>query len=333
MERQSRFRGNVSRSMPGSRSNSPGAPSRRIQKLNSYLSKMGSTSTENLSRPSEPVKAPMKPMIEPVRATMTRRWDGARRTTTNWDSIRRVSSQIIGALLPRTLINLQDPELWFPSGDCLVHFYAQGHSRRGASLRISLAAIESSNCGPLLEQYSAQNHAESPSTLSDRSASSDEDYFNDPSPPAKHELFIAAPAGLTRDDSFRFHLTTRNFFAWMFEKPLVGDRLGDSLLSLMERMNEFRSDEDENLEDILAYIDSQEYTDFRSCPDHALAVLRFAEKNELLDLWRDSFCHCAGMSDDLESSTDFEVGAQRIPFPKISLTLSSVRIPSIESSH
>ncbi|KAL8870948.1 MAG: hypothetical protein Q9174_003123, partial [Haloplaca sp. 1 TL-2023] len=287
------------------KSNSPGAPSRRIQKLNSYLSKMGSTSTENLSRPSEPVKAPI---IEPVRATMTRRWDGARRTTTNWDSIRRVSSQIIGALLPpkMTLMSFQDPELWFPSGDCLVHFYAQGHSRRGASLRVSLAAIESSNCGPLLERYSAQNQAESPSTLSDRSTSSEEDYFNDPSPPAKHELFIPAPAGLSRDDSFRFHLTTRNFFAWMFEKPLVGDRLGDSLLSLMERMNEFRSDEDENLEDLLSYIDSQEYTDFRSCPDHALAVLRFAEKNELLDLWRDSFCHCAGMSDDLESSAEFE---------------------------
>lgn len=205
------------------------------------------------------------------------------------------------------LMILQDSELWFASGDCLVHFYAQGHSRRGASLRVSLAAIASSNCGPLLEQYSAKADAGSPSAASDRSTSSDEDYFNDPSPPAKHELFIPAPSGLTRDDAFRFHLTTRNFFAWMFEKPLVGDRLGDSLLSLLDRMNEFRSDEDENLEDVLAYIDSQEYTDFRSCPDHALAVLRFAEKNELLELWRDSFCHCAGMSDELQSSAEIHV--------------------------
>lgn len=93
----------------------------------------------------------------------------------------------------------------------------------------------------------------------------------------------------------------------MFEKPLVGDRLGDSLLLLLNRMNEFRSNEDENLEDMLAYLDAQEYTDFRSCPDHALAVLRFAEKNELLELWRDSFCHCAGMADQLPSSGEFEV--------------------------
>ncbi|KAL8714775.1 MAG: hypothetical protein Q9220_001288 [cf. Caloplaca sp. 1 TL-2023] len=219
--------------------------------------------------------------------TSVRRWDGTRRTTTNWDSIRR------------------DPELWFPDGDCLVHLYAQGRSRRGASLRVSLAAIESSNCGPLLANFSAKANVESPSTASDRS-SSDEEYFNDPSPPAAYELFIPAPPGLSRDAAFRYHVTTRNFFAWMFEKPLVGGRLGDALLSLLERMKEFRADEDENLEDMLNYLDSQEYTDFRSCPDHALAVLQFAEKNELLELWRDSFCHCAGMSADLPASAEFE---------------------------
>lgn len=93
----------------------------------------------------------------------------------------------------------------------------------------------------------------------------------------------------------------------MFEKPLVGHRLGDSLLSLLDRMNEFREDEDQNLDDILAYLDSQEYTDFRSCPDHALAVLQFAEKYELLELWRDSFCHGAGMSEELPFSAEYEV--------------------------
>ncbi|KAI4276536.1 MAG: hypothetical protein LQ337_002418 [Flavoplaca oasis] len=248
---------------------------------------MANSSMENLNRSSEVMSKP-SPSYESTRTTSIRRWDGARRTTTNWDSIRR------------------DPELWFSSGDCLVHFYAQGHSRRGASLRVSLAAIESSNCGPLLQNYSAKVNAESPSTASDNSSNSDQDYFNDPSPPAKHELFIPAPSGLSREASFRFHVTTRNFFAWMFEKPLVGDRLGDSLLSLLDRMNDFREDEDENLEDVLAYLDSQEYTDFRSCPDHAIAVLQFAERHELLDLWRDSFCHGAGMGDELQSSVEYE---------------------------
>lgn len=189
----------------------------------------------------------------------------------------------------------------------MVHLYAQGHSRRGASLRVPLSAIESSNCGPLLKRHSAKANVESPSAASDLSSSTDEDYFADPLPPAKHELFIPAPPGLTKEGSFRYHVTTRNFFAWMFEKPLVGHRLGDSLLSLLDRMNEFREDEDQNLEDMLAYLDSQDYTDFRSCPDHALAVLQFAEKHEVLELWRDSFCHCAGMSEDLPLSAEYEV--------------------------
>lgn len=73
-------------------------------------------------------------------------------------------------------------------------------------------------------------------------------------------------------------------------------------------MNEFRSDLAENQDDLLAYIDKQEYSDFRECPDHALALLQFAEKFELRELWTDAFVHCAGMNNDLASSGEFEVG-------------------------
>ncbi|KAI4098943.1 MAG: hypothetical protein L6R37_006217 [Teloschistes peruensis] len=220
MQGQRLVKGVRSKSTPGSRSNSPAAPSRRIQKLNSYLSKMASQSTDNLTRDGmEPGEPPQ-----------------------------------IG-----------------------------------------------------IRSEGAKANVESPSTASDHSSSPEEEYFPESSPSARLELFVPAPAGLTRDESFQYHLTTRNFFAWMFQKPLVGDRLGDSLLSLLDRMNEFRSNKDENLDDMLAYLDAQQYTDFRSCPDHALAVLRFAEKNELLELWRDSFCHCAGMADQLTSSGEFEL--------------------------
>lgn len=87
------IRPQISKSTPGSRSNSPGAPSRRIQKLNSYLSKMASNSTDNLSRLTEAMSKPAAP-VEPIRTTSIRRWDGSRRTTTNWDSIRRVSQDL-----------------------------------------------------------------------------------------------------------------------------------------------------------------------------------------------------------------------------------------------
>ena len=208
----------------------------------------------------------------------------------------------------RALIVFQDSELWFPSGDCLVHFYERGSSRRGASLRISLADIESSNCGPLLRHFYGEPVPSSASTTPESDESSEaSDYFQDPYPPATHGLYIPAPTHLNREEAFQYHLTTRNFFAWMFQKPLVGDRLGCALISLLGRMNEYRPNPDNNQDDILEYMDNQGYTDFRDCPDHALAVLQFAEAFQYRELWTDAFVHCTGMNDQLDMSADFEV--------------------------
>ncbi|MCJ1438570.1 hypothetical protein MMC27_007960 [Xylographa pallens] len=240
----------------------------------------------NLSAESIKRKSTLNGVTNSSKPTDIKRWDGNRRETTNWDFIRR------------------DPELWFPSGDCLVHFYERGQSRRGASLRLVLADIEASNCRPLLERCCAYPVPESPAeTVS--SSSDDGGYFSNPSSTGKYELYIPAPAYLNREEALQYHLTTRNFFAWMFEKPIVGHRLGDALISLMDRMNEFRPDSEENLDDLLAYVDNMTYTDFRDCPDHALAVLNFAEAFKIRELWTDAFVHCSGMNDELVTSTEF----------------------------
>ena len=120
-------------------------------------------------------------------------------------------------------------------------------------------------------------------------------------------MYIPTPKLLSREDALQYHLTTRNFFAWMVDQPLVGRRLGDALIDLYERINEFRLERELNEDDFLAYIDSQGYTDFRECCDHALAVLRFAEKYQLRELWTDAFVHCAGMWEQLDLSAEYEV--------------------------
>ena len=130
-------------------------------------------------------------------------------------------------------------------------------------------------------------------------------YFNDV---PQHELYIPAPSTLSREEAFQYHITTRNFFAWLYERPLVGERLGQALISLLERMDHYRPDQEQNLTEVLAYIDDQGYSDFRHCSDHALAVLQFAEKHQLRALWTDAFVHCTGMNDDLDASVEFEVG-------------------------
>ena len=143
------------------------------------------------------------------------------------------------------------------------------------------------------------------------SASSDSGYFTDHGSlkGRKQEIYIPAPVSATQDESLRFHLATRNLFAWMFGKPLVSNHLGNAMVDLLDRLNEYRPhSHDGNMADILRYLEiAGGYLDFRECPDHALAVLNFAEVFEIQDLWMDAFVHCAGMSDRISGSSEYKI--------------------------
>ncbi|KAK4975564.1 hypothetical protein LTR66_010972 [Elasticomyces elasticus] len=135
---------------------------------------------------------------------------------------------------------------------------------------------------------------------------SDSGYSSAIFPDGNQDIFIPAPQVLSRDDAFDWHITTRNFFAWMFNKPIVGAHLGKSLVDTLERMVLFRSDGVDNVRDFLAFAERMGYMDFVHCPDYALAMLYFAEHFQLQDLWTDAFAHCVGMNDILYSSAHFD---------------------------
>ncbi|KAI9870972.1 MAG: hypothetical protein M1830_003566, partial [Pleopsidium flavum] len=213
-----------------------------------------------------------------------KRWDGNRRMTTEWDCLRR------------------DPELWFPDGDCLIHLYARGQSRRGPSFRLPLAQLASSQ---VFVAYGSRPDVRSPQSA-ESGSSSDRIYFGNPPTVQARELYIPAPARLSPGGAFRYHLTTRNVFASILGRPVVGTHLGQALIDLLERMNTLNLTEDDHLRDILVYMEDEGYGEFRECPDHALAVLIFAEHFELQGLWTDAFVHCAGMNNRLTESGEFE---------------------------
>ena len=69
-------------------------------------------------------------------------------------------------------------------------------------------------------------------------------------------------------------------------------------------MYEFRSEGEDNVQAVLDYTDMEGYADMRNVPDHALAILFFAEHFQFRDLWIDAFAHCAGINDILIAVLD-----------------------------
>jgi len=122
------------------------------------------------------------------------------------------------------------------------------------------------------------------------------------------ELYIPAPVTASIDAVFDHHITTRNFFAWLYDLPLAGRTLGVSLVAVKERIDQYRDMYDSilNKRDIIAYAESQEYLDFRECVDHALAALLLAQDLRQEDMWIDAFAHAVGMSHrDIDSSLEY----------------------------
>ncbi|KAF1966950.1 hypothetical protein BU23DRAFT_307646 [Bimuria novae-zelandiae CBS 107.79] len=214
------------------------------------------------------------------------RWAGLTRTVSNWDGLRR------------------DPELWYEHGDCLVHLYAVGQSRRGPSFCVPFHVLKQSNCGSMFSLCFAQTTTFTTTTTKTASRRSN-NTGTQSSVSKKVELFVPAPEDTTRDASFRWHITTRNFFAFIFGKPLVGTNLGQAMVDLQERMRLFRSGRVDNQQDFLSYADVQGYRDFANFPDYSLAMLYYAEHYKLRDIWIDAFAHCVGMNGKFVSSPEF----------------------------
>lgn len=87
---------------------------------------------------------------------------------------------------------------------------------------------------------------------------------------------------------------------------MVGSCLGEALTGLLHSMHEFRSHLGDNVDDIMDYMDEEGYLDIIDQPNHALAVLHFAESFQMNDLYIRAFAHCVGMADQMYASPEYE---------------------------
>ncbi|KAF2709531.1 hypothetical protein K504DRAFT_378820 [Pleomassaria siparia CBS 279.74] len=240
-------------------------------------SRSGSTKTRSISC--------CVPRRNAMPAARVKRWEGLTRTVGDWDGLRK------------------DSELWFEDGDCLVHLYARGQSQRGPSFCVPFKHLQENNCGSMFSLCFAQMTSPASNSHSSRPTSS---ISSAPVSCANVvELYIPAPEDASRERSFNWHITTRNFFAFLFDKSLVGKQMGQSLVELQERMHLFRSGRINNHQDFLDYAEGQGYRDFVDCPDYALAMLYYAEHYKLREIWIDAFSHCVGMNEILALSPEF----------------------------
>jgi hypothetical protein len=125
------------------------------------------------------------------------------------------------------------------------------------------------------------------------------------SPP--RSIFIPAPPTCSDDEELECHLTTRNFFAFCYNIPIVGITLGQAIISLHRRLESWRPGDEDNTRDVVNYLDAVGYLSFPHFPDYALAALQFAEHAQLEALWTDAFAHAVGMSKTLPTSVDLAV--------------------------
>ncbi|KAI1505444.1 hypothetical protein F5X99DRAFT_368005 [Biscogniauxia marginata] len=208
------------------------------------------------------------------------RWDGASRSSSRWNNLRR------------------DPELWYRDGNCYIHLYGQGHSRRGPAFKVPFSALLEANCHPLIDRFMAQDIINSDDhvqydTLTPTS------YFSRTPRQSRIELFIPAPSQSDKKQSYNYHLATRNFIAFVLRRSMVGETLGTALITLVRSMCEFRTGDVDNVQDLMNYLDEEGYLYLKNQPCHALAMLHLAEVFQLRDLYIDAFAHCCGMSDRL----------------------------------
>ena len=118
-----------------------------------------------------------------------------------------------------------------------------------------------------------------------------------------YELYVPWPGAETGIHSTIWHITTRNFFAVMFDSgALVGITLHEALTKLFERISINPDYIDRDISKVAwltDYISRHQFNDVRNNPSYAASLLAFSEMQEVH--WREgyieAFVHCVGMLD------------------------------------
>ena len=123
----------------------------------------------------------------------------------------------------------------------------------------------------------------------------------------RHEIHFPAPDGASRTEILRHHITTRNFFALLLNKPLVGLTFYQALIDLHERLLVFMPRESNCTDVIIGFLTRNRLHNICNDPAAAAGLLAYSEDDEVQwpEGWREGFVHCSGMYTKLPELPEF----------------------------
>ncbi|KAL6714790.1 hypothetical protein ACLMJK_007050 [Lecanora helva] len=206
---------------------------------------------------------------------------------------------------------IKDPELWDTSGDVLVYF---GYQRPHASFRIRSAILEATNSeiikGKLQDGFKGTSAAPSMYSSPPDAKNLHMDRKGQQSAPSnagstrlgtesliRYEIHFPPPDEGSKTTVLRHHITTRNFFAFLLKKPLVGLTLYQALVDLQQRLQLYLPHENNCTNLLIDYVSDVHLHKVSNDPAAAAGLLAWSEDAEVRwrDGWREGFVHSCGM--------------------------------------
>ena len=201
--------------------------------------------------------------------------------------------------------------MWDPTGDTYVYF---GYQRPNASFRVRSALLEATQSevikGKLQDGFKRTSAAQSTysSTPDFQNLHIDRKGYQSMSSVAgstrsgnesliRYEIHFPPPDDGTKTTVLRHHITTRNFFALLVKKPLVGLTLYQALVDLHQRLQLYLPREVNCTQLLVTYLSELHLHKVSNDPAAAAGLLAWSEDAEVRwrDGWREGFVHCCGM--------------------------------------
>lgn len=125
--------------------------------------------------------------------------------------------------------------------------------------------------------------------------------------PVRYHIHFPGPDGAAGQGLLRYHLTTRNFFAFLLNRPLVGLTFYQALIDLHQRLQLYLPGDPNCALVMIRCLMENNLHNVCGDPAAAAGLLAWSEEEEICwqEGWREGFVHCSGMYEQLRPLPEF----------------------------